>query len=239
MSVATLAPADKQLALKPVDAWWTALVIDPVALRILPYCVRVRRLTPNVVTAIAFVVGGVAVAAFGSGHFRVGALLIELRFLLDCLDGKIARLRAISSPTGAVMDRLADAVTTPAAFAAVGWSLADAGALDRRLALLPALASCILTVSALSLEAARPRRSAPPAVDVDHPRKLIAFARRRRLVLTPSTVEAEALGLFLGPLVLAGHALGLLELAVVLLYALLLLRDFAVLVSVITPGARS
>ena len=240
MSVATLSPAERQRALKPVDAWWTALVIDPVAIRILPYCVRVRRLTPNVVTAIAFVVGIVALAAFGSGHLRVGAALIELRFLLDCLDGKIARLRTITSATGAVMDRLADAVTTPAAFAVVGWSLAGSGAIDRRLALLPALASCLVTVSALSLDAARSGNPVVPSgIGDGRIGKLAALARKRRLVLTPSTVDAEAVGLFLGPLLLAGHALGVVELAVVALYLLLLVLDLGFLLSAARSGART
>lgn len=241
MTVATtLSPTDVRRALKPVDAWWTALVIDPLAIRILPMLVRVRRLTPNVVTGIAFVVGIFAVAAFGTGHLRAGAVLIELRFFLDCLDGKIARLRAITSPLGAVIDRLADAVTMPAAFAAVGWSLSATGGLDSRLALLPALACCLLSVSALSLDVARSGRDAKPAIEMaGQTSRLVLFARKHRLVLTPSTVEAEAVGLFLGPLVLSGHALGTVELAVVGLYLLLLLRDVALLVSVSRSGERA
>jgi phosphatidylglycerophosphate synthase len=212
---------DLAAAVKPADAWWTVLVIDPVAMRLLPLLLRWKILTANLVTSVAFVVGIFSVAAFASGHFAVGAVLFEVRFVLDCLDGKIARVRHISSPLGAAFDRIGDALTVPAAYAAIGLALALRDQMHAQLALLPALMSAMVTVLGFSLELVR-RRSTPDhgAWLLGHG-TLVGWFRRHRLTLVPSTVEAETVGLFLAPLVLSGGSLGDAELATAGLYVVL------------------
>jgi phosphatidylglycerophosphate synthase len=220
---------DLSAAAKPVDSWWTVAAIDPIAMRILPPLLRVRRATPNVITGTAFVVGVGAVVSFATGSFVLGAILYELRFFLDCLDGKVARVRRLSSPTGAMFDRLADMVSIPACFSAIGWVLACDGHVPERLALLPAAAALLVAGLEAVLEVARAKRPAS-ADDVSVARSgIVGWARRRRLTLRPWTVEAETLGLFLGPLILRGHALGVLLLGMAGVYAVFAVVDLVLI----------
>ena len=232
-----MADRDLSAALKPIDCWWTVAVVDPVALRILPALLRVRRATPNVITAAAFVVGLVSIGAFAGGHWIVGAFLYEARFFLDCLDGKIARVRRLSSPVGAMLDRLADLVTVAAAYAAIGLVLAERGHLDERLALLVPCAALLVAALEAVLEVARLRQPAPmPPPLATASEGVATWARRHRLTLRPWTVEAETLGLFLGPLVLRGDALAALELSLVGVYAAFAAVDLVLITRAVSDG---
>lgn len=230
---------DLSRAVKPIDCWWTVAAVDPVAVRVLPWLVRIRRLTPDVVTSIAFGVGMVAVAMFALGHYRTGAGLYELRFFLDCLDGKIARVRRLASPSGAVMDRLADSVTIPAAYAALGLSLASRGLLSARSALLPALLCAMVVVAELSLELIRRAPgAATPLAASNGTGGLTGWMRRHRLTARPWTVEAETAGLFLAPLVLSGSLLGSAELVVAVVYVVFFAVDLALILLETRRGQR-
>ena len=222
---------DLSRAAKPVDSWWTVAVIDPLALRVLPLLLRSPRITPNAVTGLAFVVGIGAVAGFATGRWVLGALLYEARFFLDCLDGKIARVKRLSSPAGAMFDRLADAFSIPAAYAAIGLALAADGHLPDRLALLVPCAALAVTGVEAVLELVRAK--APPVTAASEPPGasggITGWARRHRLTLRPWTVEVETLGLFLGPLLLRGDALGALQLGLVGAYAAFVVVDLVLI----------
>ena len=225
-------------AVKPVDCWWTVAAIDPVAVRILPRLVRIRRLTPDVVTSMAFAVGMVAIAMFATGHYRVGAGLYELRFFLDCLDGKIARVRRLASPSGAVFDRLADSVTIPSAYAALGLSLGSRGLIPARLALAPALLCAMVVVAELSLELTRRAPgAAAPLVAAGSDSGVTGWMRRHRLTARPWTVEAETAGLFLAPLILGGSVLGTAELVVAGVYVAFFVVDLGLVLVESRRGA--
>lgn len=221
---------DRQRAVKPIDCWWTVAAIDPIAVRILPWFVRWRAVTPNRITALAFVVGAVSVALFGTGHLVAGALCYELRFFLDCLDGKVARVRGESSALGAAFDRLADSVTVPAAYAAIGWTLAERHAWSHAWVLAVALMAALVTVFELSLESVKASiRFVEPTAPADTVRGFAAWMRRHRFTLRPWTVEAETVGLFLGPLLLHGAGLARLQWAVAAVYAVFVAVDVALI----------
>lgn len=100
-------PATRDM-LKPLDAWWTVLVIDPIAVRLTLWIARHTALTPNAVTAIANLIGFVAGLAFLAGALALGAVLYQVAFLFDCVDGKLARYKGMSSPVGAFLDWMLD-----------------------------------------------------------------------------------------------------------------------------------
>jgi phosphatidylglycerophosphate synthase len=227
-----LAVADHERALKPVDSWWTVFAVDPLAMRVLPTLLRVSWLTPNVVTGVAFVVGGVSVALFATGHLVAGALVYELRFFLDCLDGKIARVQGSGSLLGAAFDRLADAFTIPAAYAAIGWTLAERHSWSHTLVLAVALLAALVTLAELSLDAIKRDVAATASGAPTSREGVTGWMRRRRLTLRPWTVEAETIGLFLGPLVLRGHLLADLQLGVAAVYALFVAIDVGLMLRV-------
>ena len=231
---------DRSRAVKPIDCWWTVAVIDPVAVRILPWIVGRRSITPNGITAVAFAVGGVSVGLFATGHLVAGAICYELRFLLDCLDGKLARVRQQSSAFGAAFDRLADSITVPAAYAAIGWTLAEKHAWSHTWVFAVALMAAMVTVCELSLEAVK---SSAGHVPVSAPGAgaggVAAWMRRHRLTLRPWTVEAETVGLFLGPLIVQGCALARVQWAVAAVYVVFAAVDVMLMARVFASSGSS
>jgi phosphatidylglycerophosphate synthase len=93
------------------DAWWTVWLVDPLASRLVWLVAPWRWVTPNRLTTLAFVVGIGSAVAFWQGTYGwllVGALLFHLSFVLDCMDGKIARLNGTGSVFGAWLDYVFD-----------------------------------------------------------------------------------------------------------------------------------
>ena len=89
---------------KSLDAWWTVLLADPLAVRLVRLVASYRRATPGRVAALAGLLGLAAAAAFaagGRGWPAVGALLFHLGFVADCVAGRIARLRGDGTPLSA------------------------------------------------------------------------------------------------------------------------------------------
>jgi phosphatidylglycerophosphate synthase len=98
---------------KARDSWWTVLLVDPVAGRLVRAAAPYRWLTPNRITAVAFLLGLGAAGAFlagAPGWLVAGALLYHLGFVLDCVDGKIARLHGTGSIFGGWLDFFLDRV---------------------------------------------------------------------------------------------------------------------------------
>lgn len=67
------------------------------------------RITPNQVTVASIwsgVLGGVLWGAGTHWSFLVGALSLQTMYLLDCVDGELARIKNLQSPKGAYLDLL-------------------------------------------------------------------------------------------------------------------------------------
>jgi phosphatidylglycerophosphate synthase len=98
---------------KSRDAWWTVLLVDPVASRLVRLVAPYRWITPNMLSFIAFVFGIAAAACFALQDrwwLVAGAVLFHLSFVVDCMDGKIARLNDTGSMFGAWFDFMFDRV---------------------------------------------------------------------------------------------------------------------------------
>ncbi|GII53123.1 hypothetical protein Pth03_15120 [Planotetraspora thailandica] len=95
---------------KSRDAWWTVFMVDPIACRLALVIANHTSITPNGLTAISMLLGFGSVAAFGTGELVLGALLFYLSFLVDCMDGKIARLKGTGTPFGLWLDFVGDRI---------------------------------------------------------------------------------------------------------------------------------
>ena len=98
---------------KKRDAWWTVLLVDPLASRLVRLVAPYRGITPNLLSSIAFVFGIASAVCFGFGSrgaLIAGGLLFHLSFVVDCMDGKIARLNGTGSMFGAWFDFMFDRV---------------------------------------------------------------------------------------------------------------------------------
>lgn len=126
-------------AVKPVDGFFATFLVTPYSKHVARWAAE-RGVTPNQVTVTSLAVGLVAAVccALGSRPALVaGALLLQLSFTLDCIDGQIARYTRRFSALGAWLDSVSDRVKEYAVYAglAVGsvrgfdddvWALAAA-----------------------------------------------------------------------------------------------------------------
>lgn len=102
---------DVRRTFKARDAWWTTLLVDPLAAPVIRLLANRTRVTPNQLSAFAFVLGLGAVGAFLAGGrlwLVAGGVLFYLAFYVDCMDGKIARLKGTGSTWGQWMDFIFD-----------------------------------------------------------------------------------------------------------------------------------
>lgn len=109
----TYSPADVRAVCKPRDAWWTVLLVDPIACRLVLFLANRTSVTPNQITAVAFLMGMCAAACFAvgeRGYLALGALFFHLGFIADCVDGKLARVKGNGTVFGLWLDFILDQV---------------------------------------------------------------------------------------------------------------------------------
>ncbi|MBX6769470.1 MAG: CDP-alcohol phosphatidyltransferase family protein [Actinomadura rubrobrunea] len=116
---------------KARDAWWTVLLVDPLASRLVRFTANRTNISPNQLTVGALILGLGAGACYAVAEWQfllLGALLYHLSFTLDCMDGKIARLKGTGSVFGAWLDYIFDRVRVLAcAVALMGGQYAATG----------------------------------------------------------------------------------------------------------------
>lgn len=185
--------------LHPVDAWWTVLAVDPIAVRLVRIVVHWAGVTPMRLTVLAHLLGLVTAALFATGHLVVAAVLYELRFVIDCMDGKLARRRRTTSAVGAYLDFVGDYVVTGLNLAGVGLWLAWEAGTSPALALAPSLVFSLHMAVRLSTEQEGSMWRASEAM----PGRYVAWMAARRLVPAPVRIDVEHAFLFGVPLLWA------------------------------------
>ncbi|QEV20967.1 CDP-alcohol phosphatidyltransferase family protein [Streptomyces alboniger] len=103
----------RRITQKKRDAWWTVLLVDPVATPLVRITAMRTRITPNQITWGAFLLGLGSAACFALGDWKwlaLGAVIYHLSFILDCMDGKVARLTGQGSVFGAWLDFVFDRI---------------------------------------------------------------------------------------------------------------------------------
>src|SRR5262245_15213030 len=111
---------------KPRDPFWNEWVSRPMAAPLV-YLLRHTPVTPNQITfASLFVALGAAVTLLlWREHWGLvtAALLVQAAFVLDCVDGQLARIRGTSSLVGGYLDFLMDEIKAFTLVAALGGRL--------------------------------------------------------------------------------------------------------------------
>lgn len=193
---------DPTQADKARDAWWTVLVVDPLLRPLLPFVVRRPAMTPNRITLAGGALSIGAGCAFLLHAYVLGAFLFEFHFFLDCLDGKVARLRGIGSERGAFLDLAVDFVGTSWCLGALGTAVLSSTS-AAPLSLLTAGLYMAYTWSTLSRRSLSDLKAQAPPV----PEAQRGFLARHRLNPVPFGVEVETLTLFVLPLTSSSVAL--------------------------------
>ncbi len=97
-------------AIKTRDGWWATIFSGPIANRLLQPIADIQWITPNIITISSFVIGIIAAYCFYAQAYITGAILVQLSFIVDCMDGQLARYRQQFSKLGAWLDRISDRV---------------------------------------------------------------------------------------------------------------------------------
>jgi CDP-alcohol phosphatidyltransferase-like enzyme len=106
-------------AVKANDGFFTTYFVSPYSKYIARWAAR-HGLTPNQVTTISLGIGVLAAAAFATGEragLIAGAILLQLAFTTDCVDGQLARYTRTFSSLGAWLDSIFDRTKEYVAFA--------------------------------------------------------------------------------------------------------------------------
>ena len=118
-----------KVAVKGADGFFTTFFVSTWSRYVARWTAH-RGIKPNQVTVAALCVGLAAAAAFATGEqagYVVGAVLLYFSFVLDCVDGQLARYSRLFSKFGAYLDSVFDRTKEYAAFAglAIGASSSE------------------------------------------------------------------------------------------------------------------
>ncbi|MBP2704796.1 CDP-alcohol phosphatidyltransferase family protein [Microbispora sp. RL4-1S] len=108
-------------ARKSRDSWWTVFLVDPLACRLALVVANHTSITPNGLTRLSMAVGAGSAVAFAEGALALGAVLFYLSFTVDCMDGKIARLKGTGTPFGLWLDYVGDRIRVVACAFGLGF----------------------------------------------------------------------------------------------------------------------
>lgn len=109
--MATFSLDDARAVCKKRDAWWTVLLVDPLAVRLTLLVANRTSITPDRLTVGAFLLGLAAAGCYATAEpwgLVAGAVLYHLSFVLDCVDGKVARLKKSGTFFGGWLDYMLD-----------------------------------------------------------------------------------------------------------------------------------
>lgn len=104
----------------------TRLFFDPLSVPLTIVCSKIRWITANQITFLALIFGLIGAWFFTDGHFLLGALGYYIFFLLDTMDGRLARLRGGGDPLGAFYDFIVDRMVMGAMLLGMGWAFVRA-----------------------------------------------------------------------------------------------------------------
>ena len=109
----TPAGPDPRRAIKQDDGFVTATFLAAPIANWMLRKVAGSPITPNQVTALSALAAAAAAAAFASGAWpllALGGVVLQLSFVLDCLDGQLARHRGTASAFGGWLDFMTDSL---------------------------------------------------------------------------------------------------------------------------------
>ena len=119
--------ADEQrikAAKKQKDGWWASIFSGPAANIFLYLIADIKWITPNHVTSFSLLLCFLSSILIGTGKTQlliIAAILVQLVFIFDCLDGQLARYRSQSSNFGAWFDRVTDRLKDFLIYFSIAW----------------------------------------------------------------------------------------------------------------------
>jgi phosphatidylglycerophosphate synthase len=101
---------------QPREEWWSRAFATPMAHLILTVVADWRLITPNRLTILSFgltITTGICILASHPTSLIVAGLLLQVAYIIDCMDGQLARYRGLSTQLGSLLDKWSDFVKFP------------------------------------------------------------------------------------------------------------------------------
>ena len=184
---------------KKRDYWWTVIAVDPLAIPITRLLVRKKWSNPDEITLISLILGlltGLFFAVGDTWALVTGGLVYYLSFVLDCVDGKLARALDMSSAKGHELDAMSDSARR--ASAAIGIVTYLVYSVEAVRAHEVVLAAAFGVLSAYFIEISGAERGEPQGGISGRWSSTLA---RYRLLPTPGMPDVSALVFVIGPIV--------------------------------------
>jgi hypothetical protein len=170
-------------AVKSTDGFFTTFFVSPYSKYVARWAAR-RGLTPNQVTTVSMLLGLLAAAAFATGErwgLVAGAVLLQVSFMTDCVDGQLARYTRRFSTLGAWLDSIFDRTKEYLAFAGLAIGAAHGGDAVWLLACAAIALQTVRHTSDFSYMSVRQRMiGVAPQTPVEQPLDHAGAAARRR-----------------------------------------------------------
>ena len=118
-----------KLANRANDGFYSVFFLRKISKLFTWLAVRLK-MTPNQVTLISFAVGLLSAFGFSRGNFWsifIGAALLQLSIIIDCVDGELARYTRQFSQLGAWLDAITDRIKEYLVFFALAYGAAKNG----------------------------------------------------------------------------------------------------------------
>ena len=118
-----------KLANRANDGFYSVFFLRKISKLFTWLAVRLK-MTPNQVTLISFAVGLLSAYQFSKGNFWaifIGAVLLQLSIIIDCVDGELARYTRQFSQLGAWLDAITDRIKEYLVFFALAYGAAKSG----------------------------------------------------------------------------------------------------------------
>ena len=101
---------------KPREEWWSRVFATPIAHFVLLGVADWRFITPNRLTALSFtltVLTAILILFGSSKSLVVAGIVLQIAYIIDCMDGQLARYRQTMSQMGSFLDKLSDYIKFP------------------------------------------------------------------------------------------------------------------------------
>lgn len=90
---------------------WVDQFMPPIANKLLPLVLPYKFITPNLLTLLSsllHLIGSFSLFLIYPNHLIYSALLLPISYILDCMDGQVARVKGLQSELGNYLDKTLD-----------------------------------------------------------------------------------------------------------------------------------
>jgi len=101
---------------KPREEWWSRVFATPIANFVLSGVADWPFITPNRLTVLSLILTilTAVLIVFGSlENLFIAGIILQISYIIDCMDGQLARYRQTASSIGSFVDKLFDYIKFP------------------------------------------------------------------------------------------------------------------------------